>query len=84
MFDDRLKQLRINKGLNMKQASALLNMAYTTYVSYEKDEREPNSEVLILLADFYECSVDYLVGRTKRRRFEHCTFLYAKGTCDYV
>ena len=66
MFDDRLKRLRINKGINMKQASAMLNMAYTTYVSYEKDEREPNSEVLILLADFYECSVDYLVGRNSR------------------
>lgn len=71
MFDDRLKQLRINKGLNMKQASALLNMAYTTYVSYEKDEREPNSEVLILLADFYECSVDYLVGRSPQVSMNH-------------
>lgn len=67
MFDDRLKQLRVNKGLNMKQASAMLNMAYTTYVSYEKDEREPNSEVLILLADFYGCSVDYLVGRSSKK-----------------
>lgn len=60
----RIKQLRESKGLNMKEAARLLSMPYTTYVNYEKGQREPTSEVLVLLADFYETTVDYLVGRT--------------------
>lgn len=59
----RLKELRERKGLNMAQAARALNIAYTTYVSYEKGEREPNSEMLIALADFFNCSTDYLLGK---------------------
>ena len=63
----RLKELRESKGLNMKETAKLLSIPYTTYVNYEKELREPTSEVLILLADFFETSVDYLVGRTISR-----------------
>ena len=63
MFDDRLKKLRQEKDLNMKQMSRLLGIPYTTYIGYEKNEREPNSEMLGMLADFFNCSVDYLLGR---------------------
>ena len=59
----RIKQLRESKGLNMKEASRILNMPYTTYVNYEKGLREPTSEVLIQLADYFETTVDFLVGR---------------------
>lgn len=63
----RLKELRESKGLNMKETAKLLSIPYTTYVNYEKGQREPTSEVLILLADFFDTSVDYLVGRTMSR-----------------
>ena len=59
-----IKELREAKGLNMREASKQLNLPYTTYVSYEKGQREPTSELLIKLADFFETTVDYLVGRT--------------------
>ncbi len=59
-----IKELREQKGINMREAAQQLDMPYTTYVNYEKGLREPTSEVLILLANFYETSVDYLVGRT--------------------
>lgn len=71
MFDDRLKNLRQDKKLNMKQTAAALQMPYTTYVSYEKDEREPNSEILVQLADFFDCSVDYLIGRSKHKKVQN-------------
>lgn len=61
---NRIKELREAKGLNMKEAAALLNMPYTTYVNYEKGFREPTSEVLILIADFFDTSVDHLIGRS--------------------
>ena len=47
----------------MREAARLLGMPYTTYVNYEKGLREPTSEVLIQLANFYDTSVDYIVGR---------------------
>jgi len=63
MFDDRLKKLRIENGLNKKEAAKELGLAYTTYIGYENDEREPNSEVLLQIADYYNCTIDYLLGR---------------------
>ena len=60
----RIRELRKSKGLSMREAARLLNMPYTTYVNYEKELREPASEVLIQLANFYDTSVDYIVGRT--------------------
>lgn len=61
----RLRELRESKGLNMREASRLLGMPYTTYVNYEKGLREPTSETLILFSDFFGTSVDYLVGRDR-------------------
>ena len=60
----RLKELRERKGLNMRQTAISLGIPYTTYISYEKGEREPNSETLIMLADFFDSSIDYLLGRS--------------------
>ena len=58
---NRLKLLREQKGLNMREAARLIGIPYTTYVNYEKGEREPNSETLIKLADFFETTIDYLL-----------------------
>ena len=45
----------------MRQTAKMLGLPYTTYVNYEKGDREPNSEMLIILADFFDVSVDYLI-----------------------
>lgn len=63
----RLQELRKEKNMNMRQTALSLGIPYTTYVSYEKGEREPNSETLIVLADFFNCSTDYLLGRSNER-----------------
>ena len=65
---NRIKTLREKKGINMTQAARALQIPYTTYVNYEKDEREPNTEMLIKIAGFYGVSVDYLIGRSDRER----------------
>lgn len=59
---ERLKELRLLMGWNMKKAAQEIGIPYTTYVCYEKGEREPNSEMLIKLADFYGVTIDYLIG----------------------
>lgn len=58
----RLKELRDQRGLNMRQMSIALNVPYTTYISWEKGERQPNSEMLVILARYFGCTVDYLIG----------------------
>lgn len=62
MFDDRLKKLGENKGYSMRQMAESLGMKYTTYVNYEKNQREPDSETLILFSKYFDVTVDYLLG----------------------
>lgn len=61
---NRLKELRVMAGKNMKETAQALKLPYTTYISYEKGDREPNSEMLIRFATFYSVSIDYLIGKT--------------------
>ena len=63
----RLNELRKDTGFSMRQVAIKLGIPYTTYISYEKGDREPNSEMLIKLADFFNCSIDYLLGRSNIR-----------------
>lgn len=60
---NKLRELRVSRGMNMRQVAAALDMPYTTYVNYEKGVRELNSETLVIFAEFYNVSVDYLIGR---------------------
>ena len=62
----QLKELREEKGLSMRQLSAQLGISYNTYSLYEKGDREPNIETLIKMADFFECSLDRLLGRENK------------------
>lgn len=62
----RLKQLRTEKGWNMRETARALGIPYTTYISYEKGDREPNSEMLIKFADFFHVSIDYLIGMDRK------------------
>lgn len=62
MFDDRLKNLRIQLGLTQKDIAEMLNLPQTTYRNYEQDCREPTATTLKRLADFYGVSCDYLLG----------------------
>lgn len=60
---DQLKTIREEKGLSRKDVAEKAGIPYTTYVKYETGEREPVLSSLIKLADFYQISLDYLVGR---------------------
>lgn len=64
---NNIKNLRLEKGYNMKQAALALAIPYTTYVSYEKGDREPSNEMLIKIADFYQTTVDYVLANSTVR-----------------
>ena len=64
---NRMKDLREETHKTKAQVAREMNMPYTTYVNYEKGTREPNSEVLIMIATYFGVSVDYLIGRSESR-----------------
>lgn len=82
----KLKELREGVGLNMRQASAQLEIPYNTYMSFEKGTKEPDISTLIKMADFFDCSVDHLLGRTGKavcqvepKRYDNKTVLPVKS-----
>lgn len=64
LLNERLKQLRIEKGLSQKELAQKIVISDRNYQRYEYGEREPIASILIKLADIYNVSLDYLVGRT--------------------
>jgi len=63
----RLLDLREEKDLMQKQVAAKINVAQRTYSSYERGVRSIPIEALSKLADFYNTTIDYIVGRTNKR-----------------
>ena len=60
----RIRDLREDADLKQKQLCALLRCSQQTYSDYECGKTDIPTEALILLADFYNTSTDYLLGRT--------------------
>lgn len=58
-----LKLLRKQKKHTQEEISKIINTSITCYNYYEKEKREPTIETLCKLADFYNVTLDYLVGR---------------------
>lgn len=61
---ERLKELRAEKGLTLKQLSSELSIPLPTYANYERGIRELPIDLLIVICDLFEVSADYLIGRT--------------------
>ena len=60
----RLKELRKEKGLLQADIAKVLSKTITCICDWERGRTEPSSEDLIKLADFFGCSLDYLLGRS--------------------
>lgn len=64
MRENNLRQLREDRDLKQKEIAEYLSLHQTTYSDYELGELNIPVTVLHKLADFYNVSVDYLLGRT--------------------
>ena len=60
----RIRDLREDHDLTQTQVAKMLGMSQTGYSKYETGENDLPTQILIQLADFYQTSVDYLLGRT--------------------
>lgn len=63
MFFEKLKELREEKNYSQKFLASLLGLSANIICEYEKGRSQPNIETLTKLADIFNCSIDYIVGR---------------------
>ena len=66
-FPERLKEVRKESGKKQREVAEMLGMKLRGYQSYEMGEAEPGLEKLMMLADLFHVSIDYLVGRTDQK-----------------
>ena len=62
-FNVRLKELRNEKAISQAELGKLVNVSKMAISHWEKGHSEPSIAQLIVLSDFFQVSVDYLVGK---------------------
>lgn len=84
-LQERLKDLRVERGLDLKELSEQTQISRSALGNYENDDyKEINHGNLVILADFYGVSLDYLLGRTDIRRHEDTPIMDLDLTDDAV
>ena len=63
----RIQDLRTDADLSQRQLSEILHISQSSYSHYETGSRNIPIEMLIRLANYYDISIDYLVGRTDKK-----------------
>ena len=64
-FGPRLKELRTNKKLTQQQLGDIIHVSKVSVSGYENGTRTPDTDTLQSIANYFNVSLDYLVGRTK-------------------
>lgn len=68
MIGERIKELRIRYNMNQRELAEKLGVANSTLSQYETGERTPGDEIKLKLANLFNVSLDYLLGRTSIKR----------------
>lgn len=68
VYFSRLRDLREDKDMNQTQVAKLLFTSQTVYSRYERGVLTIPVEHLLILADFYDVSTDYILGRTNNKK----------------
>ncbi|MBZ5983624.1 helix-turn-helix transcriptional regulator [Leuconostoc gelidum subsp. gasicomitatum] len=61
-MSNKIKELRIEQNLTQKQFSDQINIPVTTLAQYERGEREPKLSIWQKLADFFDVTIEYIIG----------------------
>lgn len=61
-----LRELRTKKGVYQKDIAKYLGVDRTTYVKYERGDSEPSIDIIKKLANYFDVTVDFLVGKEKK------------------
>lgn len=69
-FGKRLKTLRTDKNLKQSELADILELSTSTIGMYEQGRRYADLDTLKKIAEYFDVSVDYLIGRTDIKKFE--------------
>ena len=61
-FNERLRILRLSKNLSQKELATDIGYVQTTIAKWEAGDRYPNFDTLIKLADYFEVTIDFILG----------------------
>lgn len=67
---NRIKQLREEFHFSQNDLAQRLGGAPSSIAMYEKEERKPSMEVLVKLSEIFDCSIDYILGKTEIRNID--------------
>lgn len=67
IFCERIKSLRNERRIYQREVAEYLGVTLRSYQSYESGQSEPNLERLSALADYFDVTTDYLLGRSDAR-----------------
>lgn len=70
MKGNRIKLLREEKKLKQEELAKILSISSSAIGMYERNEREPNDELKLKLSEYFDVSIDYLLGKTDIRKAE--------------
>jgi transcriptional regulator with XRE-family HTH domain len=65
IFMERLRKSRESRNLLQKDVARCSGLSEKGYQNYERGIRKPNADTLTAIADYFDVSVDYLIGRTE-------------------
>lgn len=65
---ERLRELRLQRGMTQTQVGDLIGVSCVTVGRYEAGEREPSNAKISALADYFGVSIDYLIGRDETKK----------------
>lgn len=68
MLGSRLKKLRVTKKLTQKQLAEHIKVTHVSISGYENGNRYPDTDTLQRLADYFDVTTDYLLGRSDEPR----------------
>lgn len=71
----RLKDLREDHDLTQAELAGILNISQRGYSHYETGNNDIPTEILIKLANYYNVSIDYILGRTNQKEHKKETIL---------
>lgn len=69
MLYRRIRDLREDSDLTQREMGEILNCSQRVYSNYERGDLDIPTEILIKLADFHNVSVDYILGRSDKKKF---------------
>ena len=74
-LSETLSELISDGGLSLKETAAKIGISASCLTYYSKEEREPTVETIVKIADYFNCSIDFLLGRETEKQnltFKSC------------